>query len=124
LHRNNSKKIKNKQSSKPPIDQPNDSVDQAVRQRGGFSQVDDNGVTRAIVWTYYYLGVCDGMSTALETFKSLNPEPLRDLEWQNQLRGYLPPQLAALRQPDGDRTAAAEIIIQEFEAALHKTIRR
>ena len=121
MHRNNSKKIKNKHSSKPPIDKPNDPVDQAVRQRGGVSQVDDNGVTRAIVWTYYYLGVCDGMSAALESFKSLNPEPLKDLEWQNQLRSYLPPQLAALRQPNADRVPAAEIILQEFKTALHKS---
>jgi len=64
------------------------------------------------------------MSAALDTMKSLNPEPLKDLEWQKTLRSYLPPQLAALRQPQADRAAAAEVIIEEFEAALHRTIKR
>src|SRR5208282_1387857 len=117
LHRNNSK-IENKYHSKPRlVDHRNGSVDQAVRRLGSdVSRVDDNRVTHATVWTYYYLGVCDGMSAALESLKSLNPEPLKDLEWQNQLRGYLPPQLAALRQPHADRVPAAEIIIHEFKA--------
>ncbi|MFI5449017.1 MAG: hypothetical protein ACHQ03_04530 [Candidatus Bathyarchaeia archaeon] len=81
--------------------------------------VDDKKITRAIVWTYYYLGICDGLSASLETLRSLNPEPLKDAEWRNKWRGYLPPQLAALRHPHADDAAAAEIIIQEFKLGLH-----
>ncbi len=33
---------------------------------------------------------------------------------------YLPSQLATLKQLDADEATAAEIIIQEFKAALHK----
>jgi hypothetical protein len=118
LGNNKSKKIENKLSSKPhPIDQPNDPVDQAVRQLGSVSQVDDAGVTRATAWLYYYLVFCDGMSSTLE---SLNSEPRKDAEWRNKLRGYLPPQLAALRHPHTDEVAAAEIIFQEFKTALNK----
>jgi len=123
----NKSKIKTKSASQQRIiDKPSDSAEQIVGQHSeGISRdVDDDKLTRAIAWTYYYLGVCGGMSAALDSLKSLNQDPLKDLDWQNMLRSYLPSQLAALRQPHADRTPAAEIIVREFEAALHKTIKR
>jgi hypothetical protein len=102
------------------IEQPNDHVDQAVRRLGvGVSQVDDNRITRATVWAYYYLGVCDGMCEALD---SLNPEPWKDAEWRNKLRKYLPLQLAALRQPNSDVEPAVDLIAHVFMEALHTPI--
>ena len=75
---------------------------------------------RAIVWLYYYLGVSDGISLSLETLKSLNPEPLKDHEWRVKLRGLLPPELAALRQPNADVEPAAKLIEREVLRAVQK----
>jgi hypothetical protein len=108
--------------SKPHhVEQPNDPVNQAVQRLGiGVSQVDDNRITRATVWTYYYLGVCDGMSAALESLKSLNPEPREDAEWRIKLRKYLPLQLATLRQSNADLEPAVDLIAHGFKAALRR----
>jgi hypothetical protein len=118
LHRNNSKIEIKSHSRSHLIDQPNDSVDQTVRRLGsGVSRDDDNRVTRATVWMYYYLGLCDGMSATLE---SLNTEPRKDADWRNKLRKYLPIQLAALRQPNADPEPAVDLIAHEFKAALRR----
>ena len=73
---------------------------------------------RAIVWLYYYLGVSDGISMSLETLKSLNPEPLKDHECRVKLRGLLPPELAALRQPNADIEPASKLIEREVLGAV------
>jgi hypothetical protein len=73
---------------------------------------------------YYYLGVIDGISAALESFKSLNPEPLKDAEWRTKLRSYLPPELAALRHPHADMGAAYRVLEREVEQALQKPSQR
>jgi len=82
------------------------------------STADDVGESRAIAWIFYYLGVIDGASATLEIFKELNPEPLNDAEWQTELRNYLPPELAALRQRHANRETAAKMIAQEFKEML------
>jgi len=82
------------------------------------SRADDVAESRAIAWAFYYLGVIDGASATLETFKGLNPEPLKDTEWQTELRRYLPPELAALRQPHANRETAVRMIVQEFKEML------
>jgi hypothetical protein len=73
---------------------------------------------------FYYLGVTDGISASLDTFKGLNPKPLNDAEWRTKLRSYLPPELAALRQPHSNEESAVRIIEQEFTQAFHGTKRR
>lgn len=83
-------------------------------------RVDEAGLNRAIAWLFYYLGVNDGMSASLETLKTLNPEPLKDAEWRLRLRSYLPPKLAALRQPHADQKSAARKIEEEFVRTLQK----
>ena len=80
--------------------------------------------SRAIAWIFYYLGVIDGASATLEIFKELNPEPLNDAEWQTELRNYLPPELAALRQPHANTETAAKMIVQEFKEMLLRRKRR
>jgi hypothetical protein len=40
-----------------------------------MKQADEARLDRAIILIYYYLGVKDGISAALESFKGLNPEP-------------------------------------------------
>jgi len=82
------------------------------------STIDDVGESRAIAWIFYYLGVIDGTSATLEIFKGLSPEPLKDAEWQTQLRRYLPPELAALRRPHANRETAVRMIMQEFKEML------
>jgi len=71
---------------------------------------------------FYYLGVIDGMSRSLETFKGV--EPLNDYEWQTRMRSHLPPELAALRQPNANGEPAVGILEQEFMQAVHGTKRR
>ena len=82
------------------------------------STIDDVGESRAIAWIFYYLGVIDGTSATLEIFKGLSPEPLKDAEWQTELRSYLPRELAALRQPHANRETAVRMIMQEFKEML------
>ena len=67
--------------------------------------------SQVIAWVFYYLGVMDGSSATLETFKGLNPEPLKDAKWQTELRSYLPAELAALRQPHANRETAARVVV-------------
>lgn len=38
--------------------------------------------SQVIAWIFHYLGVIDGTSATLETFKGLNPELLKDAKWQ------------------------------------------
>lgn len=57
------------------------------------SRVNEAALKRATAWTFYYLGVIDGMSRTLESFRSLNPEPVNDLEWQTELQSHLPPRI-------------------------------
>jgi hypothetical protein len=80
--------------------------------------------SRAIACTFYYLGIVDGMCASLETFKGLNPEPLKDAAWQTTLRSYLPPELAALRHPDANRAAAVTVIVEEFKEFLARRKRQ
>jgi hypothetical protein len=118
LHQNNSNVEIKSHSRQHFIDQPEDPVDQTMRRLGsGVSREDDNRVTRATVWVYYYLGFCDGMSATLE---SLNTESRKDADWRNKLRKYLPLQLAALRQPNADPEPAVDLIAHEFKVALHR----
>ena len=75
---------------------------------------------RAVVWLYYYLGVSDGISVSLETLKTLNPEPLKDHECRVKLRGLLPPELAALREPNADIEPASKLIEREVLDAVQR----
>jgi hypothetical protein len=77
-----------------------------------------------VILVYYYLGFVDGMSATLESFRGLNPEPFEDAEWRGKLRDYLPPELAALRQPHADIGSARRVIQREVERALQKPKRR
>jgi len=80
------------------------------------SGVNEAALKRVIPWVFYYLGIIDGMSRCLETFKGLNPEPLNDREWQTELRNRLPPELAALRRPHASGEPAIRIIKAGIEA--------
>jgi hypothetical protein len=73
---------------------------------------------------YYYLGVRDGLSASLDSLNRRNPEPLKDAKWRVELRSYLPPELAALRQPNPNTELAARIIEREFMQVLHRTKRQ
>jgi hypothetical protein len=64
--------------------------------------------------------IMDGISSALESYKSLNPEPLKDSEWRIKMRNYLPPELAALRQPHADPMPAVRVIESELKQAVEK----
>ncbi len=67
-----------------------------------------------LVWVYYYLGIRDGMSASLELLNAHNPEALKDAEWQTTLRSFLPPELAALREPHANEDPAVKLIGQQF----------
>ena len=88
------------------------------------SRVNEAVLDRVTAWIFYYLGITDGMLASLETFKILNPQPLKDAEWQTKLRSFLPPELAALRQPNANQEPAVRIIEQEFMRVLHRTKRQ
>ena len=87
------------------------------------SQIQYDTAKRLTAWVYYLLGVTDGMSASLETFKSLSPQPRPDAAWRITLRSELPPELAALRQPNGSTEAAARVIQQGFLQAVARTKR-
>jgi hypothetical protein len=89
-----------------------------VKQRAEEARMD-----RLIIWMYYYLGVTDDISAALESFKGIYAETLKDAEWRVELRNYLPPELAALRQPNANTEPAFQMIEREAVQALQKTKR-
>lgn len=78
------------------------------------SRINEARFDRVIVWIYYCLGINDGMSASVEFLKTLNPEPLKDAEWRTTLRSFLPPELAALRQPQSNLEPAVRLIEQEL----------
>ncbi len=88
------------------------------------SRVNEVAMNRVTLWMFYYLGIIDGMSRCLESFKSLNAEPMGDYEWQRRMRSQLPPELAALRQPNANGAPAVRIMEQEYSKATHETKRR
>ncbi|MGA2625474.1 MAG: hypothetical protein ABSF63_00245 [Candidatus Bathyarchaeia archaeon] len=87
-------------------------------------RVNEAAMKRVTLWMLYYLGIIDGMSRCVESFKSFNPEPIGDHEWQREMRSHLPPELAALRQPNANGAPAVRIIEQEYTKATHETKRR
>lgn len=84
------------------------------------TRLDELRLDRATVWMFYYLGIVDGISSALESFKGLNPDRLKDAEWRVKLRNYLPPELAPLGQPHSDIEPAVRIIEIEALRGLRK----
>lgn len=89
-----------------------------------MNRLGETSFTRLAVWVFYLLGVTDGMSRSVETFKSLNPEPLNDPQWRTTLRSCLPSELAALRQPNASTEPAARIIEQELMRIRQRRAKR
>jgi hypothetical protein len=87
-------------------------------------RVNEDAWHRVRVWMFYILGIIDGMSSCLESFKELNPKPRTDAEWRTRMRSQLPPELAALRQPNADGEPAVRIMEQEYTKATQGTKRR
>jgi hypothetical protein len=52
----------------------------------------------------------------------MNPEPVKDGEFQILLRGFLPPELAALRQPNADPNPAVALMREQVTELKRGTL--
>jgi uncharacterized protein (DUF849 family) len=58
------------------------------------TRIDKARLNRATIYFYYYLGVTDGISAALESFKGLSHELPKDAKWRVEFRMMLASSLA------------------------------